>query len=208
MLLVSFFFCGCSNQINTLVLNNMSDLRKNYFNAQTEDYYIELSCGQREEVFAYDGISTNKVPCGVLVLEFANVYSYDYVTGTIDIDGQKKEIILKKSPFEYKYMVDLNQYLTQKNKIKFSLKNTNTEVVLTEVSHSWKIDYKKAISIATNKLKNKLENLYFNQTLNAEAYLKIVTKKDFNKTFWYFSYIDRAGQKESMLIDVNSGKII
>lgn len=194
---------GCDNSLEKLVQDNMSDMRINYFSGENDLFYAELSCGYREQNFAYDGVSCDKVECGVLSVEFKTVYSYEYISITLSIDENINDYVLKLSPFENKYMVDIEQIVSENSQIDVKLKNQDNTCSLQCVSSSWKTQYKKAIEIATKTLKEDLQNLYFNGKLNAECYLKIITKYDYDKTYWYFSFIDRAGNTKSMLIDVD-----
>jgi len=203
----TFTLCGCDAEAKSVVLENMSDLRINYFEAKGENYYIDLSCGYREEIFAYDGVSYNKVECGVLSVEFDDIVSYSYISGVLNIDGEEMQVVLEKSPFDNKYMVDIEKIINDENDIEFNLKNSSEKLKLKNVSSLWKVDYEKAISTATNHLSEYLESLFFNGRFNGEGYLKIVSKNNFNRKFWYFSCVDKAGKFVSVLIDVESGEV-
>jgi len=65
-----------------------------------------------------------------------------------------------------------------------------------------------AIKIASEYYKKEINDLYFNNRLNAEYYLKPIYKSDFGKTYWYFSIIDKVGNNYNLLIDVNSKEVI
>lgn len=201
-------FCGCSINYEKLINENMSDLRINFFTGENSLFYADLSCGYREETFAYDGVSTNKKECGVLALDFKTEYSYKSVCVSVDINGNKKDYQLVRSPFENKYMVDLEKIITQNDEITLNLKNQTEQCKLNMISSSWKIQYKDALKIAGNQLSLEFEKLFFNNTLNCECYLKVVSKPTYDEKFWYFSFIDRALTTKSLLIDVNSGKVI
>ena len=190
-----------------IVLKNMSDMRINFFEGENEELYAELSCGFREKTFAYDGVSTDKVECGVLGVVFKTEFSYSSICVNLNIDGTSKEYILDRSPFEYKYMVDLETIVDNKSEISLSLKNQSLECKLKCVSDDWKVQYTDAIKIGTEYFKDDLEKVCSNGKFLAEGYLKIVSKYDYEKKFWYFSYIDRASSTKSVLIDVSTGKI-
>ncbi|MBE7075099.1 MAG: hypothetical protein E7376_03895 [Clostridiales bacterium] len=209
ILLSSLLFCisGCSNQIADLIKENMSDLRINYFVGENENMFANLSCGYREQTFAYDGISTQKVECGVLSVGFNTIYSYSSISVILIVDNIEQEYVLQHSPYENVYMVDIEKILTEENIISLKLKNSANELSLNNVSNSWNVQYDKALNIAGTTLQDELNLLYFNGKFNAEGYLKIVSKKDFEKTYWYFSYIDRSGNSNSLLIDVQTGEV-
>ena len=204
----TIFFTGCANRFEQLVKQNMSDMRINFFEGENDLLYADLSCGYREQNFAYDGISTQKVECGVLSVEFKKVYSYQSICISLEIDGNTKDYVLERSPFENKYMVDLEKIINNNSLISFALKNQAEKCNLACVSKNWKVQYDNAIKIAVDVLKDDLSKLFYNNKLNAEGYLKVVSKHDYDQKFWYFSYIDKTGQSKSMLINVTNGKII
>lgn len=203
----AFFVCGCSNQTNDIILENISDLRVNYFEGKGENYFVDLSSGYREEVFAYDGVSGEKLECGVLSVTFNTSYSYSFISGELIIDDVLSEVVLEKSPFEDKYAVDIEKKVSNSSVVSFKLKNSSEMVELKNTSSSWAVDYEKAVKIATDHLYEDLEKLFFNGKFNGECYLKIVAKEDFEKKFWYFSCVDKAQKFVSVLIDVESGEV-
>lgn len=210
VLILAFFamsVTGCNVNFDKLIYDNMSDLRINYFSGENTIFSADLSCGYREEVFAYDGISTNKKECGVLALEFKTEYSYKSVCVCVDINGNKKDYQLDKSPFENKYMADLEKIITENDSIVLTLKNQTEQCKIEMTSLSWKIQYKDALKVALNIFNNDFNNLYFNNKLNCECYLKVVAKPNYSQTFWYFSFIDRSQNSKSVLIDTTSGKV-
>lgn len=203
-----FLFVGCSENLSNLVKENMSDLRINYFEGETELFYADLSCGYREQNFVYDGVSTPKTECGVLSVEFKKTYSYLSICVNLEIDGDTKEYVMLKSPFENKYMVDIEKIVNEKNTIILSLKNQDDYCDLINVSKDWKIQYEDALNIGIEAFKEELKNEYSNGKFNAEGYLKVVSKNGFDQKFWYFSFITTKNVSKSMLINVNSGKQI
>lgn len=208
IILICCFVCvGCSSPVYNLVIKNMSDMRINFFEGENEELYAELSCGYREQTFAYDGISTDKLECGVLGVVFKTEYSYSSICVNLTIDGTSKEYVLERSPFEYKYMVDLEKIVDNKSEVSLSLKNQSLVCSLKCVSDDWKVQYTDALKIATEHFKDDLDKVYSNGKFLAEGYLKIVSKYDYEQKFWYFSFIDRAKTTKSVLIDVATGKL-
>lgn len=203
-----FVTTGCSSSIKSVVEDNFSDIRINYFTGENEEFYVNLSCGYREESFAYDGVSTNKVECGVITLGFMQSKNYSQISVILNVDNIDKEIILEKSPYEDIYMADISKILTKDNFIKLKLKNQNKEVVLNEESQFWQVDFDEAIKIAVKHFEKDFQNLYFNNKLNAECYLKVLSKKDFDKIYWFFSFVNREGKFTNCLIDINSGELL
>ena len=206
--IVTILLLGGCDSSNSIMLNNMSDLRINYFEGKNSNIYVNLCCGYREEVFAYDGVSTNPIECGVITLGFVDKCTYSSVNILLNVDGREEEYVLEKSPYEDVFMEDIGYILNKQNKISLKLKNQSDEIELMEVSSDFKVNYKKAIKIGADYFKDKIAALYFNGTFHAEGYLKIVSKIEYENKFWYFSVIDQSGKSFSCLIDVMSGKVI
>lgn len=204
---VVFIMCGCDATVN-VVQNNMSDMRINYFEGKDENIYVNLSCGYREENFVYDGISTNPVECGVLILGYFNTCTYASISVILTVDNIETEYILEKSPYENVFMEDIGKILTEKNQISLKLKNQENEINIVCISKEWEIDYKKAIEIGVTHFKQEINNLYVNNSFNAEGYLKVLSKIDYENKYWYFSIIDGFGNNYSLLIDVNTAEVI
>lgn len=200
-------FSGCNDKYN-YVLNNMSDLRINYFEGKNQEIFVNLSCGYREDIFVYNGVSTTPVECGVISLAFINICTYNSVEIVLIVDGKSFEYVLEKSPYEDVFMEDIGKILNSNSKITIKLKNQKQELELECLSNNFKIDYKKAIKIACEHFKNQINGYYFNNKFNAEAYLKILSKKDYENKYWYFSLIGTDGKNYSTLIDCYTGEVI
>ena len=187
-------------------MGNISDLRTNFFIGENDVFFAELSSGLREEQFFYDGISTSKVECAVLSIGFFNPNYSNAIEVNVEIDGQTQKIILQHSPFEELFMVDLGKRIDDNAKVSVIYNDKKTELKC--VSKDWQIEYNKALEIGIKNFQAELESLYFNGKLNAECYLKIIYEREFDKTYWYFGIIDRAGEKYNILIDVNDGRVV
>ena len=91
---IAMFAVACKSEIVSIVNSNFSDLRINFFEGIGQKYYASLSCGYREDNFAYDGISGAPLDCGVLKLEFLEMCSYQQLLIELCIDNATTEYIL------------------------------------------------------------------------------------------------------------------
>lgn len=200
-----FLIGGCNNNLSDIVKENMSDLRINYFVGENDNMQVNLSCGYREDPFDYNGVSETKVECGVLTVSLTSGVSYNQIAVELNVDGEIQEVVLDKSPYDETYAADLEKIFTEKNNIKLKLKNGEKEIELKEISNNWKYNYKNALNIGVSHFAGTIDQYYYNGKLNAEGYLKVLYKKDFNKTFWYFGLITTSGERFGVLIEVNEG---
>ena len=65
-------FGGCTLSAKT-ILEKTSDYCHCYFYANNDFAEMEFSCGQREELFEYDGKSTSKKNYGVIKVNFKKI---------------------------------------------------------------------------------------------------------------------------------------
>ncbi len=191
-----------------IVLSNMADLRINYYEGTCETFYANISCGERESIFLYDGKCTERVECGVVSLYFFENCEKNKINVTLKIDEEQIEIVLEKSPYEEVFMADLQKIVNSSDEIQIVEQASGEKASLQKTSKSFKVNYKKAIKLAVEYFDDVLNGLYFNNKLNAECYLKVLAKKGYEQIFWYFSIIDISGVNYSMLINVNTGEIV
>lgn len=206
LLLICLSMVACG-KLETLVEQNVSDLRVNYFEGLGDNYFASLSCGYREENFAYDGVSTTKVECGVLTLGFFDICSYNKITVVLSVDGMQSEVVLDHSPFEELFMADIGSIVQNTSAVTLNLKGSSQVLELKEVSTEWEIGYKNALNIGTNHFAEEIKKLSETGKIDAEFYLKVISKDGFDKTYWYFGITDKAGNVHFCLIDTASGDV-
>lgn len=206
--LVTCIVCGCSSHMNAIVQNNMSDMRINFYEGKNDIYYATLSCGFRESEFAYDGVSTSPVECGVITIGFFADCTYSSVEVILNDGSGEVEYVLERSPYEDVFMEDIGKIIDCEAGVAIKLKNQEEVIELQKVSNNFKVDYKKAIELSVKHYAEKLEELYSGNTLGAECYLKIVSKVNYEQKFWYFSIMDNFQNNYSLLINVNTGEIL
>ena len=205
----SVLLISCSGGVVNLVKNNMSDIRFTYFEGQSLEYSCSLSCGLREEVYEYNGISTKNVECGVVSLAFKEAKNFIFLEIELFVNNEKIECILELSPYENEYMGDIQKNIPNNADVRIKLKDQSQEPsLLHPVSNIWEIDCDKALKIGVDYYKDTIKALYFNKVFHGECYLKPISKFGYNKIFWYFSVIDMGSNIKNCLIDVNTGQII
>ena len=68
LVLVMVCVAGCGKTINNYVQENMSEITKDYFFGENDDFYATLSVGEREDDYLYNGTSTDKVDFALLIV--------------------------------------------------------------------------------------------------------------------------------------------
>ena len=208
ILMLSFcFFIGCGTNLNDKVVKNLSEIRYNAFQYVSSGFKISFMSGEREDPYEYDGISNKKVDFGIITAVFKDFKGFNKIPFKIELNGDVKEGLLEKNPFNSSYMADIGIKVKDDYKIKVSLNNGDF-VELVNISNSWAINYEKALEIGINYTKDEILKLKNNEA--AEFYLKIITDEEYliDEFFWSFSFTDSNFKSTTVIIDVNSGEIL
>ena len=75
-------------------------------------------------------------------------------------------------------------------------------ITFTNITKDFKVDYKKAIEVASEKLKAEIEPLWNNGNFMGECYLEILTLQEgnFDQLFWYFRVVTQDNQTYKIVI--------
>ena len=209
---ISFAACGKKSlQLSDYLIEE----RNNLFTASDNLYSISISSGLRESDYKFDGVVTDKVDFAVVTfcrndnLPLAND-SYAYL---IKINEQEYTGFLEKSPIDNTYSIDLgvgvNNDAAICAQISFTGYTFNQELMNT--SNSFSVDKKAVLEIATNELKNDIENITSDANVKIEVVMKIMkdySTTDAKKYYWYVGVISTNGDTLGILIDANTGEVI
>ena len=202
---------GCKQSNYSLMQRNLSEYRKVLYVADTPNFYATFTTGKRENPYLLNGTSEKKVEYGVLTVKF-NKEIYTQPTYTLLIDTIQYSGKLEKNPFDNTYVADIGREVSDAADInlKVVVEEINDNINMDNASVGWKINYKKALNIATEEFKDILPNYIVNNVLNAETYVKIVgsTDEELSNIYWYVSIICQNGDSFACIIDPNNGEIL
>ena len=202
---------GCKPSNLNLMQKNLSEYRKVLYVASTPNFDATFTTGKREDPYLLNGVSEKKVEYGVLTVKF-NKEIVTQPTFTLLIDTIQFSGKLEKNPFDNTYVADIEKEVSDVADInlKIMVEEINDNINMDNASADWKINYKKALSIATAEFEDILPNYIKNNKLKAESHIKIVgsTDKDLPKIYWYVSIICQNGDSFACIIDPYSGEIL
>lgn len=189
--------------------NNMykitSQIQKTYFINTTSRYVAEFSTGKREQVFEYNGISTDKVDYAVLKIKFFEDTNFaNSINVKIKYNDKEITAVLEKNPFDLSFMCDL-KHLFKGNSIQILIENVDDDFVSLEcVSTKWQINYEEALKIGFKALKN------FIKQNQCECYLTVGYEKYNLETiyFWIFNVKAKNTSSKNVVINVDDGEIV
>ena len=200
---------GCSFSLNSAVKANMSEIRKNVFEAENEKFKVSFMSGQRENPYYYDGVSEKKCDFGIFTVYFKEFVGALKVPFIATINDQKYEGVLEKNPFNESYMVDIERSVSDEDSIMIQIDN-NSAISLSNISSSWNISWQDALDIGIKELNEELRSVYIKGVFNGECYLKPITDDNFisGEYFWAFILVNTRFERFTVVFDVNSGEVL
>lgn len=209
---LGFSACG-STKID---LNDyLIERRNNLFTAEDEMYGVTFSSGTREENYALDGIRNNMQDFAILTLYRldGNSLAKDTYTYIVTIDGEQFTGYLENSAVDNSYSADLavNVGDSAVVNVQISFTGYNFNEDLTNVSSTFNVDSKTAISIASNELSEAINNITSDKNVKIEAVMKVLKDSSTSEAvsyYWYVGVVSTNGDTLGVLIDANSGDIV
>lgn len=209
---LGFSACG-STKID---LNDyLIERRNNLFTAEDEMYGVTFSSGTREENYALDGIRNNMQDFAILTLYRldGNSLAKDTYTYIVTIDGEQFTGYLENSAIDNSYSADLavNVGDSAVVNVQISFTGYNFNEDLTNVSSTFNVDSKTAISIASNELSEAINDITSDKNVKIEAVMKVLKDSSTSEAvsyYWYVGVVSTNGDTLGILIDANSGDIV
>lgn len=192
------FVCGCTQYDElSLVKINMSERSDVYFFSDNPKFNVSLCSGQREEPYAYDGYSRNKLDFALLT---AQLDSCETEIAHISIDGVAQDVLLEYNYKTGNHIADLEQKLSgnEQISIKYGAKTAN----LLCKSANFGVSADEVIALGVETMMEFITPLCDQNNFYGECYLKILDSISggFDEVFWLFSVLDRDGHVENLVI--------
>lgn len=199
-------FASCQTSLLNKVKNNISEESQTIFSGKSENYYVTLTSGKREEPYKFDGISRKKVDFGVINITFFHALNHKTIEFEIEINQKKEVCLADKNFITNSYMFDLEKKVLQNANIKIIV--LNKEVSLSCKSNDFVVDYSSAIEKGVEQVKDKI-NLIIEKKANFEVFLKLATPpNNFDDVFvWYFYLQSDIAISSVVVIDCMSGDV-
>ena len=204
--IISFCTLGESKKFNM-----MSQIQYNYFFLKEERYVAEFSCGLREEVFDYDGVSTSKVHYGIIKVKLLNSNNYaSRIKIYLSINKKSQDFILEKNPFEDNFVTDTYLFIKETDIVEIFVENVNTEYKqMNCISKHWISDCHKVLNISFKENKQFIKENSKNGK-SCECYLSVIYNKyqDTTNYYWLFQIYTSSLKSKYIVLDVNDLEIV
>ncbi|MBQ9793251.1 MAG: hypothetical protein IJW32_05920 [Clostridia bacterium] len=211
-IILSVFVLNACSKVNNpqeVSTNVLSEYRKNLFVSKTNFCVATFTSGQREENYIMDGSNTKLVDFGVLTVKFDNYTSQSLPKFELKINNDLYTGEFEHNPYDNTFVFDIQKQVSDNDTLNLYLVDFDQSTLLQCCSKNWKINYKQAHTIFTEKYKTEITSHTTDNVLKGEVYIKIVSDdKDLKNFYWYVLLVCQNGDMYSSLIDVNSGEIV
>lgn len=202
ILLCPIVLFGCTLG-SSKIEDYMSELTKVYFKGTDVEHpniRASISVGTRETPYKIDGIHQKTCDFSLISINFNEIFDEETIKASITINEESKELELYYNPINSSYMNDLGYTLNDTDTITLIYNDYN--ITFTNITKDFKVDYKKAIEVASEKLKAEIEPLWNNGNFMGECYLEILTLQEgnFDQLFWYFRVVTQDIQTYKIVI--------
>ena len=208
LFLITFGLAGCGKTISNVVLDNMSEITKEYYFGENENFIATINVGERESEFNYDGKHTENVPNALLVLKFKTPIEEKAIWLQVASGDKDVRVEAILNEFSETYMVDLTDKISLQDEVYVNYNGENA--LLTKVSSTFSIQYDKAVEIACENLNEKLEPLKSFSRFNGECYLQVLNQKEngLDDFYWCFSCVTGDEKSFSIVLSTIDGSIL
>ncbi len=201
-------FTACSNDLLSVCKSRVSDIRYNYFQGETENYYVSFSSGLRESPYKLDGKSESKVEFGVVTIMPKEKQETKCLSYTVTIDDANFSGEFENSPFDDSYAGDIGKKVEDGSKISVKISDGENEETaeLKCLSCDFKVTANQALEIAFSEVQAKVVDIAKHQ--NFEVYVKIVAdiKQVAENKYWLVVFSCECGENVSVIITTDTGK--
>ncbi len=208
LLFFGLMFSGCSSDMLSISKGKISDVRNNYFQGQTDNWYVSFSSGVRESPYVLDGVSRDKVEFGVVTIMPKNAQkqkSFTYIVGVNDLEYSGE---FEACPFDESYAGDIAKQVADDAVIFVTITDGGKEEVanMTCVSCGFAVSAEKALEFAVNEVGTELQELKKNQDF--EVYIKIVADitQVVEGKYWFVMFLCESGDSINVLINPTTGE--
>ena len=203
---IALSLTACGKTIQSYVEENMSEITKEYYIVEKDNYSATLSVCERESDFLYNGQSTESVDFALLSILFKNDVNERIIKVSVTSGENTVEVEAEFNPMNNMFMADIVDDITLTDAVSVSYDNS----AVTLEKKNFTIGYEEALEIACNNLGMRLEECKSYNNFYAECYLRVLSEHgdNFDNLYWGFTCLDYDGESFSIVISVDDGSIL
>lgn len=196
------FFVGCSQDVLKQCQPKISDERQNYFEGESQNYYVSFSSGIRESPYILNGKSEQKVEFGVVTIKPKNFVGDESITYNVCANNDEYIGEFERSPYDDTYAGDINKKVDDDCVLVIKINNGSGEeqAVMTNISKTFKINSQEALLIAINGARDSFSS--FKQK-DFEIYIKIVADftNKITEKYYLIMFLDVDGNSINVIVN-------
>jgi len=208
LLCFGFLFYGCSNSVLALSQSRVSDIRSNYFQGQTDEWYVSFSSGLRESPYVLDGVCENTVEFGVVTIMPKTSKNETSLTYTVSINDLEYSGEFEASPFDDSYAGDICTKVNDTDVIFITISDGGSSEIanMTCASCDFTITAEQALELAVDEVETDLKDMCGSEGF--EVYVKIVADitQAISDKYWFVMFLCESGDTISVLINPATGE--
>ncbi|MBR4420244.1 MAG: hypothetical protein IKT32_05125 [Clostridia bacterium] len=196
---------GCNPQPD--YLSYVSEVRKDLFYGEQENYTVVCYAGIKESPAIFDGAKNQTAPYIRFKLS-QKEESSEKITINFEIDNKKLSCPLEFHPVKSTLFGEVQVNSLPERSITIDIvcgENTTTVTLYSKLNEDT-ISYTDALKKATDKASDFLKEHTKKGVLKAEIVIRLLCEND--KNFYYVGFICEEGLKRAYLIDGKTGEII
>ncbi len=195
-------FAGCGKAYD--YTRDLSEVKRDIFLAETEDFSLTLSCGEREYPYASDGVAcpmTSLCEISVKCKEYTGETVSVFVLGETEWGG---EMSFRNVRDDFYYSSGLTEELKGPVSLRVEIGESVTEVVATSVKTEKTLSPEEALSCAVAAEKEYIKARMQGGEFAGEFRVRLLRREI---CYYYVGIVDSA-RTLSLLLDAETGEVL
>ena len=205
-----FGLVGCSSvDASSYLKSNISEDCTCYFVGETNNFYVNMFSGKREQPYKLDGISNKTVDYTIVSVQKKGDISFNELQYCVEIDNQTYEGAFKPNPYDNTLDADLEILVDPNSKVYVYIKLVEeTEVAsLNNISNNFSVSSSTALDIAADEVVSQKPDLGL--SLTYECFIQVLNKDDSAHVyFWIVNIVSSNGDMFNIIIDTATGQVL
>ena len=202
---------GRNPNITEILYNNVSEYCEDYFVGETQDYYIELFDGEREEPYYLDGVSEEKQGYTLLVVTPKNsINNMEELEYCVELNGDTVEGGLESSPCDDTMSSEVNMEISANDvifvyiKMQSSTQVSKMQCVSVDFVKNWN-------GVLCDVYQNSMQDIgiLMDAHKSVECYVQIINKSmQTDLYYWCVTLIFDNGDRYTWIVDTKTNEIL
>lgn len=203
ILLPLLFFSSCKKDVD--YFDYVSELRKNVFIAQTENFSLRIYAVEKENPYVMDGIpkeTSSRVEMHLTASEGDKECAVSFTVNEREFGGEMSYDNVKA---EYYYSCTLNVSALKEIPCKIVYGKEEISMIAKSVLDGQTMTPKAALTVLTTEEKELFTSLTDKYGFTGEIYVRLIYE---DYVYYYIGVIDREHNVTAFLINAKTGKIL